>query len=122
MVLGLALVLAAGCEREHVARYSSRGVVRGHEGVGDDARVAIQHEEIPRFEDRDGKTAPMHSMTMIFGLAKALQTRSFTPGTKLSFDFQVRWASAPFLVVTRVAPLAETTPLKLSDAHMQREP
>lgn len=112
-LLCLGLLTCLACEREHVAHYRCRGMVRAVEGRGDDARVAIQHEALPAFQDRDGKAAPMGSMTMIFGLAPRLQTEPLSVNQKLSFEFDVTWTESPFLVITRLRALPVDTPLQL---------
>ena len=113
-LLCLGLVACSACERERVAHYRCRGVVRAIEGRGDEARVAIEHEALPSFEDRDGKTSPMGSMTMIFGLAPQLSREQLSLNEKLSFEFDVTWHESPFLVITRVTALPATTSLQLS--------
>lgn len=114
----LSLMLMAACGSEPDARYATRGLVKERVGTGADARVAIHHEPLPEFRDRDGKLAPMAAMTMVFGLGRGAQCASaLAPGTKLAFEFEVRWATSPFLVITRCEILPPDTPLVLSDSH-----
>lgn len=119
----LGLLACLGCTRERVAHYRCRGVVRAVEGSADEARVAIAHEALPSFEDRDGKRSPMHAMTMIFGLAPRLQAEPLTVNQKLSFEFDVSWSESPFLVITQLTALPADTVLQLGDARPEaREP
>jgi hypothetical protein len=110
-------LLCSACASEHAARYTTRGVVRAQSGQGEETRIAIHHERLPSFEDREGRRAPMASMTMVFGLAPHLQHERLPPGTKLRFDFEVRWTTPPFLVITRLERLPAITELELTDAH-----
>jgi hypothetical protein len=111
-----ALLVLFSCDAGPDARYATRGLVKEQVGAGADARVAIHHEPLPEFRDRDGKLAPMDAMTMVFGLARGARCE-LTPGTKLAFEFEVRWATSPFLVITRCDTLPPDTPLALSDSH-----
>lgn len=104
------------CDTEPDARYATRGLVKEQVGTGADARVAIHHEPLPEFRDRDGKPAPMGAMTMVFGVRRGAQCE-LAPGTKLAFEFEVRWDTSPFLVITRCETLPSDTPLISSDSH-----
>ena len=95
--------------------YHTRGLVKAREGSGADTRVAIHHERIADFKDRDGKRAPMPSMSMLFGLARALEATPLVVGDKLAFDFELRWTGSPTLLITRLQKLPADTDLKLTD-------
>lgn len=91
--------------------------MRADEGRGADRRLAIHHEAIPTFKDREGATAPMPSMTMVFGLTRELRGVSLRPGSKLALEFDVRWEERPLLVITKLSQLPDDTQLTLSTAH-----
>jgi Cu/Ag efflux protein CusF len=116
VVLTLVAVLAAiSCKTADVdAHYSLRGQVQSAEGTGDDARALIHHEQIPNFKDRDGKPSRMASMSMNFALGPGVSPNDFKPGEKIAFEFDVHWSSGSPLVITRVTPLPDSTPLTLS--------
>ena len=95
-------------------RYHTRGLVKAREGTGADTRVAIHHERIAEFKDREGERAPMPSMPMLFALAPALEQTSLAPGDKLAFDFEVRWTGSPTLRITRLEKLPASTALRLN--------
>ena len=109
----LALCLLAGaCDRaEH---YATRGLVRATAADGERS-ISVHHERIANFKDREGKTAPMPSMVMIFGLDKSLKLPA--PGAKLALEFDVRWNERPTLLITRLEVLPEQTALTLSSEH-----
>jgi len=112
------LALAPACsKRETVHRYATRGAVRADEGADDDRRIAIHHEAIAGFRDRDGKVAPMPSMPMAFALRPGHALERLAPGTKVDVEFEVRWETSPPLVLTRLAKLPADTPLTLSSEH-----
>jgi hypothetical protein len=107
-----ALLAACGSAPDH---YHTRGLVKAREGSGADARVAIHHERIEGFKDREGKRAPMPSMAMLFGRAPAVDATPLAPGDKLAFDFEVHWTGSPTLRITQLTTLPADTPLTLSD-------
>ncbi len=112
---------AAGCgsDREAVASYHVRGLVKELSGSGPDGRVMIHHQAVAAFKDRDGHASQMESMQMIFGFAPPLSAASASlhVGDKIAFDFQVRWSESPALVVTKLTKLPADTPLLLKDAR-----
>lgn len=112
----LACLLVMGC-REAPVRYATRGRITERIGSGQQAQVAIHHERIQAFKDREGKLAPMGSMVMLFGVAPSLSAASLTPGTPVRFEFEVRWDERPTLVITRFERLAASTPLVLTREH-----
>jgi hypothetical protein len=93
--------------------YRVRGVVKELSGKGVDARVALHHEAIPDFKDRDGKAATMHAMIMSFGFAESLPPSTFVPEEKVEIEFDVRFSKTPPLLITRVQKLPEGTQLVL---------
>jgi hypothetical protein len=121
----VALLLAlGGCDRERVAHYQTRGVVRAFSGTGEEARVLIQHEALPQFLDREGKAAPMASMKMIFGLRPSLYSTRLRVDEKLRFEFDVTWSESPFLLITQLTRLPADTALQLpaTPAHESSRP
>lgn len=98
-------------------RYHARGLVTESSQDGDELSVAIHHEQIKAFEGRDGKRSNMDSMTMLFGVAKDLPPAMFSQGTKLAFDFDVRWSKRPTLLIVKAEKLPAETQLKLDSSH-----
>ncbi len=118
LVCTLLLGLSA-CDqgKEAVESYHVRGLVQEVSGSGVDARVAIHHEAVPRFKDRDGKASSMESMTMIFGFGPGVAPKDVSAGDKIIFDFEVHWSTSPALVVTKVQNLPPDTALTLAGAR-----
>jgi Cu/Ag efflux protein CusF len=113
-----ALALSAcGKSDPPVRRYHTRGVVTVASLDADGLSVAVHHEAIPDFEDRDGKRTRMSSMTMLFGVAKDVPQSLFKQGAKLALDFDVRWSKLPTLFIVKAAPLEPDAPLKLEESH-----
>ena len=117
LVLLLAVIGSAVASCERADRYHTRGLVQEVAKDGDEVSIAVHHERIAAFRDRDGKTAPMHSMVMIFGMAQALAPTLPTRGDKLAFDFEVRWDERPALRITRFERLPAETALQLAPEH-----
>lgn len=113
----LAVLTACGANDPPVRRYHVRALVKEVSGSGADLRVALHHERIASFEDRDGKRSEMAAMTMVFGLAPEVPVAQFKPGAKLELDFDVRWSQAPALLVVRAQPLPAETELTLPPDH-----
>ncbi|HKU36777.1 MAG TPA: copper-binding protein, partial [Polyangiales bacterium] len=99
------------------AHYRTRGLVTGVSGEGADSRVAIHHEAIPAFKDRDGKPSPMESMVMSFAIAPGVDRARIEPAAKLDFEFDVIWSSGSPLVITKLQVLPADASLVLSNAH-----
>ena len=89
--------------------------MRARDGAGADLRVAIHHERIDAFKDREGKLSPMPSMPMLFGLTPALAQTPLAPGDKVAFDFEVRWSGSPTLLITQLEKLSSGTDLTLTE-------
>lgn len=97
--------------------YHSRGLVKDISGSGQELSIAIHHERIARFEDRDGKASDMDSMTMVFGVASDVPRAVWQKGAKVAFEFDVRWSKRPALWITRAEALPAETPLTLTESH-----
>jgi hypothetical protein len=111
------LLVACGNADPPVRRYHTRGVVKEASGERGELSVAIHHERIEGFEDRDGKRSAMDSMQMLFGTASDVPKALFQPGKKLAFDFDVRWSRQPTLVIVKASELGAETALELSEGH-----
>ena len=113
----LLLLSACGSADAPVRRYHVRAQVKEIVGSGADLRIALQHERIPGFEDRDGKRSEMAAMTMLFGVASQVPVGQFAVGQKVAADFDVRWSEAPALLIVHAEALAPDTALTLSSEH-----
>lgn len=98
-----------------VRRYHVRALVKEVAGSGEDLRVALAHERVPAFEDRDGKRSEMPAMTMVFGVTSDVP--KLEAGQKLALDFDVRWNKAPALLIVHAEPLPSDTELTLESAR-----
>lgn len=108
----LVALVAVGCDRPD--RYHTRGLVQDVGKSDDLLSVAVHHERIDAFRDRDGKTAPMGSMTMVFGAASSQLAPPPVRGDKVAFDFEVRWDERPALRIVRIEKLPADTALRLT--------
>jgi Cu/Ag efflux protein CusF len=113
-LLCVALSACAGGPPAADGHYHARGVVAAISGSGSDAELAIHHEAIAHFKDRDGHATTMASMTMIFGLAEPAAQAGLRVGDKLAFEFDLRWNARPVLLITKLEKLPADTPLTLS--------
>jgi len=111
------LLAACGNADPPVRRYHTRGVVKEASQDRSELSVAIHHERIEGFEDRDGKRSQMDSMQMLFGAAADVPAALFKPGAKLAFDFDVRWSRQPTLLIVQATELGPETELVLSEGH-----
>lgn len=111
------LLAACGSSDPPVRRYQTRGVVKEVNADRGELSVAIHHERIEGFEDRDGKRSTMDSMRMLFGAASDVPAQLFQPGAKLAFDFDVRWSRQPTLLIVKASELGADTALELSEGH-----
>lgn len=96
-------------------RYHVRALVKEVAGSGDELRVALAHERVPAFEDRDGKRSEMPAMTMVFGVTSDVP--KLEPGLKVGVDFDVRWTEAPALLIVHAEALPADTELTLESAR-----
>jgi hypothetical protein len=117
LVVALLLLVACGSSDPPVRRYHTRGVVKEASGKGGELSVAIHHEQIAGFEDRDGKRSTMDSMQMLFGAASDVPQALFQPGAKLAFDFDVRWSRQPTLLIVKAETLGPDAALELSQGQ-----
>jgi hypothetical protein len=112
-----ALLFACGSSDAPVRRYHTRGLITQVADDRGELSVAIHHERIDPFEDRDGKASAMDSMQMLFGVASDVPRAPFQPNAKLAFDFDVRWSKQPTLLIVKAEPLDAETPLLLKQGH-----
>jgi hypothetical protein len=111
------LLVACAKDDPPVRRYHTRGLVKEATSERGELSVAIHHERIEGFEDRDGKRSAMDSMQMLFGTASEVPQALFQPGAKLAFDFDVRWSRQPTLLIVTATELGPDTALELSQAE-----
>lgn len=113
----MALAIACGSSDPPVRRYHTRGLVTQATNDRGELSVAIHHERIEHFEDRDGKPSAMDSMQMLFGVASDVPQAQFAKDAKLAFDFDVRWSKQPTLLIVKASPIAPETELLLKQGH-----
>jgi hypothetical protein len=117
-VSAVMVMTACGSSDPPVRRYHTRGAITHVSSERGELSVAIHHERIDDFEDRDGKRSHMDSMQMQFGVGSDVPQAPFVQGAKLAFDFDVRWAKQPTLLIVKAEPLDAATDLALeADAH-----
>jgi Cu/Ag efflux protein CusF len=93
-------------------RYTVRGEVVTLPAAGAGARqIALRHEAIPDFADRDGKVVGMGSMIMPFDLDAGVSVEGLREGDPVEVVLAVDWAR-PSLRVERLTRLAPGTPLR----------
>jgi hypothetical protein len=94
-------------------RYTVRGelVTLPAPGAGP-RQIAVRHEAIPDFADRDGKVVGMGAMVMPFELAPGVSAEGLREGDPVELVLAVDWAG-PSLRVERLARLPAGTPLNL---------
>jgi Cu/Ag efflux protein CusF len=122
--LGALLALgsaAGGCTEERgssaeegsvVHHYTARGRIRAlPENEG--GKVAIRHEPIPSFRDRNGKEVGMDAMTMPFPPAEGLSLEGLSVGDPVRFRFRVQWAPQPSYRLLQVKKLEPPVELEL---------
>lgn len=113
----LAFSIACGTSDPPTRRYHTRGMVTQASSDRGELSVAIHHERIEHFEDRDGKPGAMDSMQMSFGVASDVPKELFQQNAKLAFDFDVRWSKQPTLLIVKAETLGPETDLVLKQGH-----
>jgi Cu/Ag efflux protein CusF len=91
--------------------YKVRGEVKGFDEAS--GQLAIHHEKIPDFKNREGQKVGMMSMQMSFRTAEGVDGKSLAVGDKIEFEFAVEWDKTPPIVVTKVKKLPADTALEL---------
>ena len=93
--------------------YTTRGRV---EGVGRTA-LAIRHEAIPTFRDREGQVSGMGSMAMRFFYPEGLDLEGIEEGDPVELTFEVHWSVEHTLLITAIDELPAETELELAADH-----
>ena len=96
------------------ATYTVRGKIESLPGASGD--LALQHEPIPGFKDKDGKVSGMGTMTMPFPLAKGVSVDGLAVGDVVEFEFSVWWQPRVSYEVTRITKLPAGTTLNFGPA------
>ena len=117
VLAALLFTCACGKEDPPVRRYHTRGLVKEATSDHGALSVAIHHERIEGFEDRDGKRSAMDSMQMLFGTASDVPQALFQPGAKVDFEFDVRWSSQPTLLIVKATGLGPDAALELTQTQ-----
>jgi len=88
--------------------YTTRGTIQQLSlNDGRTRSVAIYHEPIPEFVNRQGKVEGMPAMSMTFTVLDEALLEGLDPGDRIEFGFEVRWDASPQLLLTDVEVLAE---------------
>lgn len=78
------------------ATYTVRGRVRTVPVAGNPlTQLAIEHEAIPRFTNKDGRAVGMGHMTMHFPPARGVDVSGLRAGEPVEVTFSVWWGEAP---------------------------
>lgn len=93
--------------------YTVRGEVRD---VGPTS-IAIHHEAIPEFVNREGEPSGMASMSMMFHRPESLAIDGIETGDPVELTFDVRWNGDHTLTLTAIEELPADTVLEISDPH-----
>lgn len=115
LALVLVLVACGGGEPpapEPDGSYTVRGRIME---VGESS-VAIHHEAIPDFTNREGEVSGMDSMTMMFHRPESVPLAAEV-GDAVELTFDVRWSGDHTLTITRIGALEEGVELELSAPH-----
>jgi len=98
-----------------VWRYTTRGrIERLPRATGIERDLAIYHEALTAFYNRDGKDVGMDVMVMDFpSIAPGVSLEGLVAGDVVVFDFDVDWSSQDVWTVTRLKRLPSNTPLEL---------
>jgi Cu/Ag efflux protein CusF len=111
-ILSLLGLLAAACGADAAPpgpadqTLTASGTVETLPHEGSDRReIAIAHDAIPDFRDREGAVVGMDAMTMQFELADGISLAGVSPGDRVRFTFEVRWDARPMLYVTALRAL-----------------
>jgi len=102
--------------RPGVWRYTTRGrIERLPKATGIARDLAIHHEALTAFYNREGKDVGMGVMVMDFpSIAPGVSLEGLAVGDAVVFDFDVDWSSQDVWTVTRLKRLPNDTPLDLT--------
>ena len=85
----------------------------------DSRTLALHHEAIPSFKDREGETVGMGAMVMNFQAAPEVNLDSVKPGDPIRVTFEMRWQAGSELRATLIEKLPGDTELALEESHQQ---
>ena len=97
--------------------YTVRAEVKAVEGEGDTRTLALHHESIPNFKNREGEAVGMSSMVMNFRTAPDVDSDSLRSGDAVEITFEMRWQGENELLITRLDQLPPGTALTLESGH-----
>ena len=92
-------------------RYTVRGVFKAYDEAS--KQMAIQHEAIPDFKNREGEKVGMMTMQMSFRTGEGVDAKSLTAEDKIQFEFVVEWDQKPAIKVLKFEKLPAETELEL---------
>ena len=111
------LLLACGGEEEAPTEPDGTYTVRGEISEMGERNLAIHHEAIPDFTNREGEVSGMDSMTMMFHRPESVSLDGIAVGDPVELTFDVRWSGDHTLTITALDELPEGTELELSADH-----
>jgi len=91
--------------------YTVKGVFKGYDEAT--KQIAIHHEAIPTFKNREGEESGMMSMQMSFRVGDGVDPSTLAADDKIEFEFDVEWDQSPAIKVTKVTKLPPETELAL---------
>ena len=107
--------LLAGCSRGGSGGgrdYTVRGKVTQLPESGDPENgLAVSHQAIDDFVDREGKVVGMNPMTMSFPLGPRVPLAGLAVGDPLEFTLHVDWSATPPIRITSLHKLPPGTPI-----------
>jgi len=111
------LLFACGAEETSPTEPDGTYEVRGRIMEMGERNLAIHHEAIPDFTNREGEVSGMDSMTMMFHRPESIALDGIEVGDPVQLTFEVRWSGDHTLTITALQKLPDDTELELSASH-----
>lgn len=112
-----ALVACDGAEPAEPTSPDGTYTVRGQVGDVGETSLAVHHEAIPEFVNREGEPSGMASMSMMFHRPASVPIEGIETGDLVELTFDVRWNGDHTLTLTAIEELPEDTVLELGEPH-----
>ncbi|MBO6936745.1 MAG: copper-binding protein [Deltaproteobacteria bacterium] len=117
--IALAALLLSACGAEEAPPTEPDGTytVRGQIMEMGEHNLAIHHESIPDFTNREGEVSGMDSMTMMFWRPESVAVEGIEVGDPVELTFDVRWSGDHTLTISAIDELPAGTELELTADH-----